>query len=129
METLESRRKIQTQQIFYKKINSIVPNILNYATKSNRTTRSNQTNDYIPVSTKTSIYCVVVCWIRCGLEHILMQHYTQQSSECRIGQKRHGGAKHFKFRAGRNAISFTYTETSTDNKALLMCLTKHAQIL
>ena len=56
-QTLENRRKFQKLTMFYKIINSIVAiNILNHASKSTRPTRSNQTNNFIPISTRTSYH-------------------------------------------------------------------------
>ena len=56
-QTLENIRKFQKLTMFYKIINSIVAiNILNHASKSTRPTRSNQTNNFIPISTRTSYH-------------------------------------------------------------------------
>ena len=56
-QTLENRRKFQKLTMFYKIINPIVAiNILNHASKSTRPTRSNQTNNFIPISTRTSYH-------------------------------------------------------------------------
>ena len=56
-QTQENIRKFQKLTMFYKIINSIVAiNILKHASKSTRPTRSNQTNNFIPILTRTSYH-------------------------------------------------------------------------
>ena len=55
--TLQRRREIQKLIMMYKIVNALIAiDIQNYAAKSTRQTRSNQSFNYIPIGSRTSYY-------------------------------------------------------------------------